>query len=105
MVRARRPRQPPQTTIPHPRGDGPFDGILGEQIARYSPPAWGWSALAAHDNPLRQLFPTRVGMVRLMGFSESKSHGIPHPRGDGPRSPPTTTPSDQYSPPAWGWSV
>ena len=34
-------------SIPHPRGDGPPRKPHFASIARYSPPAWGWSAAMA----------------------------------------------------------
>ena len=49
---------------PHPRGDGPRgrSGVL--RFPRFSPPAWGWSALPRPAMGRGGVLPTRVGMVR-----------------------------------------
>ena len=35
--------------FPHPRGDGPASGGKEPVIDVFSPPAWGWSALALDE--------------------------------------------------------
>src|SRR6266567_1062489 len=49
---------------PHPRGDGPV--VVGFQSTQavFSPPAWGWSAVAQFGYSAVVVLPTRVGMVR-----------------------------------------
>ncbi|KAF0093298.1 MAG: hypothetical protein E1N59_2990 [Puniceicoccaceae bacterium 5H] len=91
--------------IPHPRGDGP--GILSSSRspASYSPPAWGWTGTEADSRLCLTVFPTRVGMDRSDDQRKHETHGIPHPRGDGPHLANAFVPSMRYSPPAWGWTV
>ena len=64
MVRTGRWSRLVSSGSPHPRGDGPR-GICGRWTqARFSPPAWGWSAVSVRDRKLSLVLPTRVGMVR-----------------------------------------
>ena len=95
----------PCSRIPHPRGDGPLD--LGREIVRkeYSPPAWGWSERREARRWRREVFPTRVGMVRSWDSMRYAAERIPHPRGDGPERDDANAAVGSYSPPAWGWSV
>ena len=51
------------------------------------------------------VLPTRVGMVRKASNEGITKVSSPHPRGDGPRSALVFGWSEQFSPPAWGWSV
>ncbi len=53
-----------QTRSPHVRGDGPKRCYRHVPIRRFSPRAWGWSALRFAARRLRQVLPTCVGMVR-----------------------------------------
>ena len=104
MVRwSRRLRFNP-TSSPHPRGDGPWmlHGTTGPKP--FSPPTWGWSAEALLHRGLQHVLPTHVGMVRKAVSTISTTVGSPHPRGDGPSSPPPTLRPATFSPPTWGWS-
>ena len=90
---------------PHARGDGPRCGsckpsdgdvfptrvgmvrstcALRARRTRFSPPAWGWSAM---------------GRSSLSG-----ARCFPHPRGDGPERGRAEHDQIQFSPRAWGWS-
>ena len=89
---------------PHPRGDGPAAFYLDLIGARFSPPAWGWSASKKRLVPAGCVLPTRVGMVRHLGFRVVKQGRSPHPRGDGPYSLDMELITRRFSPPAWGWS-
>ena len=51
-------------SFPHTRGGGP-------QVLE-----------AAHR--VKEVFPTRVGVDRIMGEAEQQWHGFPHTRGGGP---------------------
>ena len=69
---------------PHPRGDGPPSEVWDTVKARFSPPAWGWSALTSGVWPAGSVLPTRVGMVRGDDRAPGSGSRSPHPRGDGP---------------------
>ena len=90
--------------IPHPRGDGPSRACGRSCPWAYSPPAWGWSARQKRDLQHSQVFPTRVGMVRIIVGDTALWRRIPHPRGDGPPARYSNGSATAYSPPAWGWS-
>src|ERR1035438_9401013 len=64
MVRSSPPATAKSSRIPHPRGDGPVILVMGLEPHRYSPPAWGWSAMARFPVMARPVFPTRAGRVR-----------------------------------------
>ena len=89
---------------PHPRGDGPQPDPVHNSGHWFSPPAWGWSAEVPSAPPPRQVLPTRVGMVRSSLTARPAGCCSPHPRGDGPPSPPNGCSATSFSPPAWGWS-
>ena len=63
MVRSQRDAAPGPRGSPHPRGDGPARKGRKMSPAPFSPPAWGWSVFPASHARLRQVLPTRVGMV------------------------------------------
>ena len=89
--------------FPHPRGDGPISWALAPNTARFSPPAWGWPALARFIHAFRFVFPTRVGMARDSLPPPLFRAGFPHPRGDGPKRKHRRVCHTTFSPPAWGW--
>ncbi len=91
--------------IPHLRGDGPTGRRQTNRGHGYSPPAWGWPVEAVKRLRLVTVFPTCVGMARVLHGSFFQLRGIPHLRGDGPKTKMTAEPPTQYSPPAWGWPV
>ncbi len=129
--------------FPHTRGDGPdpVDAMFSphawgwSELVRarraFSPHAWGWSVTRRCSNS-KDVFPTRVGMVRhngswnvfptRVGMVREAGISFPHTRGDGPRCPCVTLASigfphtrgdgpfagtlvHPFSPHAWGWSV
>ena len=61
--------------------------------------------MVVDERPAGIVFPTRVGMVRGDAAMRSMSRGFPHPRGDGPNSFLDWPRSNEFSPPAWGWSA
>ena len=89
---------------PHPRGDGPVSRHAKQGPRACSPPAWGWSAIPQGRTPMRQVLPTRVGMVRLAPACNRDQYRAPHPRGDGPLAASMRRDHSTCSPPAWGWS-
>ena len=52
----------------------------------------------------RDVFPTRVGMVRRNGIPFACRTSFPHTRGDGPKPGSVSLASIRFSPHAWGWS-
>ncbi len=91
-------------SFPHPRGDGPKNHETKTLRHAFSPPAWGWSEAQNDEWDPLAVFPTRVGMVRVIEFDGGIIIGFPHPRGDGPIPRVTWRSSCSFSPPAWGWS-
>src|SRR5947208_3179350 len=72
--------------FPHTRGDGPPFVPDTDPENKFSPHAWGWSASVWKCQPRRNVFPTRVGMVRNVTLRGLGNDGFPHTRGDGPDS-------------------
>ena len=70
--------------IPHTRGDGPLSRSDFCNQPAYSPHAWGWTALHREMGRVEKVFPTRVGMDRVLHDTEIQKESIPHTRGDGP---------------------
>ncbi len=105
MVRRPLERIPASGSFPHPRGDGPPRRSALGRTTRFSPPAWGWSGRPLIRNQLLLVFPTRVGMVRVSVEASTLDECFPHPRGDGPPRGLARSLPQQFSPPAWGWSV
>src|SRR3972149_6436011 len=91
--------------FPHARGDGPDNQQTPPNIAPFSPRAWGWSGCTECPAESTRVFPTRVGMVRLIMLVVCRWCGFPHARGDGPSL--RAWPEDrwEFSPRAWGWSA
>ena len=71
---------------------------------KFSPLAWGWSAMMIPAPCDRVVFPTRVGMVRRIGLGAMNTRSFPHSRGDGPHLLFSLSFQFQFSPLAWGWS-
>ena len=71
--------------FPHARGDGPLSHFPLHLVPLFSPRPWGWSAGKHDTERLVVVFPTPVGMVRLIFPEPSCMKGFPHARGDGPR--------------------
>ena len=105
MVREIAAASPAKPGSPHPRGDGPSIGLDPDQLGRFSPPAWGWSAILPGRLGSDCVLPTRVGMVRGRSLPQARAPGSPPPRGDGPCYAFVTAVLSVFSPPAWGWSV
>src|SRR5438876_9179091 len=64
MVRSSRILSASPARFPHTRGDGPPLRDTQVVVSPFSPQAWGWSNSPAHSHLRREVFPTRVGMVR-----------------------------------------
>ena len=66
------------------RGDGPFYVHEYFPPVMFSPHAWGWSVFTMNVTLTSSVFPTCVGMVRMVGDLGSVGVSFPHMRGDGP---------------------
>ena len=91
--------------FPHTRGDGPAIRKSDVPPCRFSPHAWGWSAPRPPRSTLAPVFPTRVGMVRILPPEVISAGSFPHTRGDGPTRMCNRRPPMKFSPHAWGWSA
>ena len=72
-------------SFPHARGDGPYVLESSKQSFKFSPRPWGWSSNTEKNIVNNTVFPTPVGMVRLINFPLLQCNCFPHARGDGPR--------------------
>src|SRR6266576_727631 len=105
MVLLRRSECQHQRRSPHARGDGPQYAHWTNSDKPFSPRAWGWSVIAITPNSLRDVLPTRVGMVRLQTCWPLSCRRSPHARGDGPQLTDLAHSFGEFSPRAWGWSA
>ena len=71
--------------FPHARGGGPHPIGRHPKGRAFSPRAWGWTAYTWPACPRRVVFPTRVGVDRVLAVM-SKSE-------------------KKFSPRAWGWTA
>ena len=95
----------PFVRFPHARGDGPQAAADAGYQKAFSPRPWEWStALRCRISPER-VFPTPVGMVRILSSSEPEMQRFPHARGDGPNLRGNWAAFKQFSPRPWGWSI
>ena len=104
MVRPQSTKYGGRNGFPHTRGDGPECRLHRPRRAGFSPHAWGWSATLSTFAAPTNVFPTRVGMVRVIEDSRIRAHCFPHTRGDGPPRPCPWCHCCWFSPHAWGWS-
>ena len=104
MVRSEREARAAQDGLPHTRGDGPKRLVIDGLLVTSSPHAWGWSARELDAADGAQVFPTRVGMVRLTRGWRRWWSSLPHTRGDGPATMDSVLKNGTSSPHAWGWS-
>ena len=105
MVREYTKPIPPLDGFPHACGDGPRNGLSGDRQAPFSPRVWGWSAFSIWCALRRNVFPTRVGMVRIQSAVFQKRRGFPHACGDGPHNCRHEHEQEEFSPRVWGWSA
>ncbi len=105
MVRRRARTRGRTDDFPHTRGDGPIKRAAVHPGLLFSPHAWGWSVIMPFSRHRKDIFPTRVGMVRIAVRPEDRIFHFPHTRGDGPSRPPVRAGGRKFSPHAWGWSV
>ena len=104
MVRHCRHHPVMSGSSPHARGDGPPSTPRCGPPRKFSPRAWGWSAMLDIVEDAVGVLPTRVGMVRGNQVGNQRGTGSPHARGDGPNEGISRQAADEFSPRAWGWS-
>ena len=92
-------------SVPHRRGDGPWWQRYQLRLEECSPQAWGWPGTGARLVQPPGVFPTGVGMARLLISLRPQRKCVPHRRGDGPQQPRARPQPGQCSPQAWGWPV
>ncbi len=71
----------------------------------YSPRTWGWTEWTHDACAPKVVFPTHVGMDRLVLPHHGRRFSIPHARGDGPESVLALVKAFAYSPRTWGWTA
>ncbi len=90
--------------FPHTRGDVPYAITSSPGGIRFSPHAWGCSAMPEQGMRSVDVFPTRVGMFRPCRRRPRHQTSFPHTRGDVPRFVCGTVAAVAFSPHAWGCS-
>jgi hypothetical protein len=84
MDRGRRASGGLSAGFPHTRGDGPQGCRTTANRSPFSPHAWGWTVKRSYHGRVCAVFPTRVGMDRLLATRGLGLVRFPHTRGDGP---------------------
>ncbi len=92
------------SSFPHARGDGPDERVCEICAPRFSPRAWGWTVPSGNVTVVSAVFPTRVGMDRVVTRLWPITRCFPHARGDGPFIEKHGTIPEMFSPRAWGWT-
>ena len=90
--------------FPHTRGGGPGRRVILERHQAFSPHAWGWTSADAGCRADQCVFPTRVGVDRVMMNGTLYAFRFPHTRGGGPRWLHVVMSAFVFSPHAWGWT-
>jgi len=70
--------------FPHARGDGPPCSFHLLSSAKFSPRTWGWTVFFLVLWLSYNIFPTHVGMDRILPSVVAVIQHFPHARGDGP---------------------
>ena len=91
-------------SLPHPRGGVPPPYTSPQPSITSSPPTWGCSVSLANSRPTQGVFPTHVGVFRVMRRTSGTTSCLPHPRGGVPTSRTPFEVAEGSSPPTWGCS-
>ena len=75
------------------------------RMISFSPRPWGWTATAEALDYLNGVFPTPVGMDRVVRTCSPPRKRFPHARGDGPLDAYVHESIHRFSPRPWGWTV
>ena len=78
--------------------------ITRKVYLEFSPHAWGWTDAKLIQQLACRVFPTRVGVDRLLRNNGILYRGFPHTRGGGPLVVTGAVVLAQFSPHAWGWT-
>ncbi len=105
MDRLIKPSQQSTNRLPHMRGDGSKLLILVPISMKFTPHAWGWIGMEKITLRAEDVYPTCVGMDRLINRLFSWIGGLPHMRGDGSLTGFHEWLKIQFTPHAWGWIV
>ena len=90
--------------FPHVCGDDPSSSQNANNITKFSPRMWGWSAVLCYTGYRCQVFPTYVGMILFSIASFTPDLGFPHVCGDDPATLQEVEILLEFSPRMWGWS-
>ena len=88
--------------LPHTRGDAPRYAYTTPRSAGLTPHAWGCTLDAARRVLVERAYPTRVGMHPERRGFRRRSGGLPHTRGDAPRTRAPPISLHSLTPHAWG---
>ena len=103
------PLAPPGRSLPHARGGGPKSYLNSFINSNSSPRTWGWTLKESLLVCVIWLFPTHVGVDRLLRQDWGLLRSLPHARGGGPSSnsaaAASSTASNCSSPRTWGWTL
>ena len=104
MFRSANELQHSDMRFPHTRGDVPWLVVGCESGPKFSPHTWGCSAAARARPSASTVFPTHVGMFRIIDGDDGSSRGFPHTRGDVPYACRSGRRGGVFSPHTWGCS-
>ena len=90
--------------VPHTRGDEPTVYVTSSFAFMCSPHTWGWTAPGPLLKFSNTVFPTHVGMNRVIIIIQSMKKSVPHTRGDEPFSLLPPMKIILCSPHTWGWT-
>ena len=91
--------------LPHARGGGPASCRSSLGAAGSSPRTWGWTGLGVPKRRSNPLFPTHVGVDRVIPSREETNAPLPHARGGGPTASRSRITHPYSSPRTWGWTL
>ena len=91
--------------FPHARGDVPARHVRMLRADRFSPRPWGCSVEHGFAADGADVFPTPVGMFRVVPSPLGASTCFPHARGDVPRIFKHGATRTEFSPRPWGCSA
>ncbi len=66
---------------------------------------WGWTDAVDSVIVVESVFPTHVGVDRVVRVLEQLGGGIPHACGGGPPQVTGVSAPSSYSPRMWGWTA
>ena len=91
-------------SLPHARGGVPWYPETAEVFEKSSPRPWGCSYHTLHTSPVREVFPTPVGVFLPMQGAAYPCQSLPHARGGVPACLTSWRQTKASSPRPWGCS-